>query len=170
MQHLGDITQISGHTAPVVDCIIGGSPCQDVSIAGRRAGLAGALEVWRKVKVKNSEGETEEVWENTHRLYKHKTKEQMVRWYNRSFVYDTDSARYMALGKSIALPYWKWLCKRISAQYERDATMGSLFDGIGGFPLVWEQINGKGSCLWASEIEEFPIAVTRYHFGEEGAG
>ncbi len=79
----------------------------------------------------------------------------------------SDSARYMALGNSIALPPWKWVMKRISAQYERDATMASLFDGIGGFPFLWEQINGKGSCLWASEIEEFPIAVTRYHFEEE---
>ena len=51
--------------------------------------------------------------------------------------------------------------KRLSAQYERDATMGSLFDGIGGFPLIWEQINGKGSAIWASEIEDFCIAVTR---------
>lgn len=42
MKHLGDITQIDGHTAPWVDCIIGGSPCQDLSIAGKRAGLAGA--------------------------------------------------------------------------------------------------------------------------------
>lgn len=56
--------------------------------------------------------------------------------------------------------------KRISAIYEREATMASLFDGIGGFPLIWEQLNGPGSCLWASEIEEFPMAVTRYHFGE----
>lgn len=76
-----------------------------------------------------------------------------------------DSARYKALGNSIALPPWKWILKRICAQYERDATMGSLFDGIGGFPLIWEQINGQGSCLWASEIEEFPMAVTRRRFG-----
>lgn len=76
-----------------------------------------------------------------------------------------DSARYKALGNSIALPPWKWVLKRICAQYERDATMGSLFDGIGGFPLIWEQINGQGSCLWASEIEEFPMAVTRRRFG-----
>ena len=41
MIHLGDITQIRGCTAPVVDVIIGGSPCQDLSIAGKRAGLAG---------------------------------------------------------------------------------------------------------------------------------
>lgn len=77
----------------------------------------------------------------------------------------TAAARYKALGNSIALPPWKWVLKRLCAQYERDATMASLFDGIGGFPLIWEQLNGKGSCLWASEIEEFPMAVTRKHFG-----
>ena len=77
----------------------------------------------------------------------------------------SDSARYKALGNSIALPPWKWVLKRLCACYERDATMASLFDGIGGFPLIWEQINGKGSCLWASEIEEFPMAVTKLRFG-----
>ena len=76
------------------------------------------------------------------------------------------SPRYKALGNSIAIPPWKWVLKRLCACYERDATMASLFDGIGGFPLIWEQINGKGSCLWASEIEEFPMAVTKVRFGE----
>ena len=88
MEHLGDITKISGYTAPVVDCIMGD-------------------------------------------------------------------------GWSIALPPWKWVLKRLCACYERDATMASLFDGIGGCPYLWEQLNGKGTCLWASEIEEFPIAVTK---------
>lgn len=78
----------------------------------------------------------------------------------------SDTARYRALGNSIALPPWKWVLKRLCACYERDATMASLFDGIGGFPYLWEQINGKGSCLWASEIEEFPIAVTKLRIGE----
>ena len=41
MIHLGDITKIHGGTAPVVDVVIGGSPCQDLSIAGKRAGLVG---------------------------------------------------------------------------------------------------------------------------------
>lgn len=41
MLHLGDITKIHGGEAPVVDVVIGGSPCQDLSIAGKRAGLAG---------------------------------------------------------------------------------------------------------------------------------
>ena len=78
---------------------------------------------------------------------------------------EADSPRYKALGNSIALPPWKWVLKRLCACYERDATMASLFDGIGGFPYIWEQLNGKGSCLWASEIEEFPMAVTKLRFG-----
>ena len=77
-----------------------------------------------------------------------------------------DSPRYKALGNSIALPFWDFLAKRISAQYLRPVTMGSLFDGIGGFPLVFERHNGKGTARWASEIEEFPIAVTKLRFGE----
>lgn len=97
MLHLGDITKISGYTAPITDCVVGGSPCQDLSIA---------------------------------------------------------------------IPPWKWVMKRLCACYERDATLASLFDGIGGFPYIWEQINGKGPCLWASEIDEFPMAVTKVRIGE----
>ena len=77
----------------------------------------------------------------------------------------SDSARYKALGNSIALPPWRWVLLRITACYERPATLGSLFDGIGGFPLIWERLNGSGTALWASEIEEFPIAVTKCRFG-----
>ena len=79
----------------------------------------------------------------------------------------SDSARYRALGNSIALPPWKWVLKRLCAQYERDATLGSLFDGLGGFPLIWMQLNGWNSVKWASEIEPFCIAVTKRHFGDE---
>lgn len=78
----------------------------------------------------------------------------------------SDSPRYKALGNSIALPFWFYLLRRISAQYERPATLGSLFDGIGGFPLCWERVNGPGTARWASEIEEFPIAVTKVRFPE----
>lgn len=80
----------------------------------------------------------------------------------------SDSSRFKALGNSIAIPPCKWVLKRLCACYERDATMASLFDGIGGFPYIWEQINGRGTCLWASEIEEFPMAVTIRRFGDEG--
>lgn len=78
-----------------------------------------------------------------------------------------DTARYRALGNSIALPPWRWVLSRLCRQYKTPATMGSLFDGIGGFPLIWEEINGKGSCLWTSEIDEFAIAVTRKRIGSD---
>ena len=45
MKHLGDITKISGHTAPAVSVVIGGSPCQDLSVAGKRAGFDGERSV-----------------------------------------------------------------------------------------------------------------------------
>lgn len=77
----------------------------------------------------------------------------------------SDSARYKALGNSIALPSWFYVLSRLS-EFCEEKTMASLFDGIGGFPLIWETLNGKGTCIWASEIEEFPIAVTKHHFGE----
>lgn len=41
MKHYGDITKIHGWEVPIVDCITGGSPCQDLSVAGKRAGLDG---------------------------------------------------------------------------------------------------------------------------------
>ena len=41
MTHLGDITKINWFTVPPVDVVTGGSPCQDLSVAGKRAGLAG---------------------------------------------------------------------------------------------------------------------------------
>lgn len=78
-----------------------------------------------------------------------------------------DSPRYKALGNSIALPFWDWMLRRMARYLPEDATLGSLFDGIGGFPLIWERIHGKGTARWASEIEPFPIAVTKRWVGEE---
>lgn len=78
-----------------------------------------------------------------------------------------DSPRYKALGNSIALPFWDWMLRRMARYLPEGATLGSLFDGIAGFPLIWERIHGKGTARWASEIEPFPIAVTKKWFGEE---
>ena len=45
---------------------------------------------------------------------------------------------------------------------KRILTMGSLFDGIGGFPLA--AVRNGIDPVWASEIEPFPIRVTKHHF------
>ena len=83
---------------------------------------------------------------------------------------EADTPRYKALGNSIALPFWEWLAARIVESLRSEGvdhpTMASLFDGIGGFPLVFSRCGCHP--VWASEIEEFPMAVTRKHFPEEG--
>lgn len=79
---------------------------------------------------------------------------------------EADSPRYKALGNSIALPYWEWLAKKVTKSLgDEELTMGSLFDGIGGFPLAFQRAGVRP--IWASEIEEFPIAVTKLRFPEK---
>jgi DNA (cytosine-5)-methyltransferase 1 len=76
---------------------------------------------------------------------------------------DSDSPRYKALGNSIALPFWQWMANKMVKYIDgHQPTMASLFDGIGGFPLVFSRAGAKP--IWASEIEEFPIAVTKIRF------
>ena len=64
MKHLGDITKINGDVVPAVDIICGGSPCQDLSVAGKRAGLAGErsglfMEQVRIIKEMRKNGRTD---------------------------------------------------------------------------------------------------------------
>lgn len=108
MKHFGDITKIDGRKVPIVDIITGGSPCQDLSIAGKRAGLQGER-----------------------------------------------SGLFMEQIRII---------KELKEDGTENPTMASLFDGIGGFPLAFQSYGCEP--VWASEIEEFPIAVTKKHFPE----
>lgn len=60
MKHFGDICNIHGDEVPIVDVITGGSPCQDLSVAGKRAGLDGErsglfLEMIRLIKEMRNE-------------------------------------------------------------------------------------------------------------------
>lgn len=81
---------------------------------------------------------------------------------------EADAPKYKALGNSIALPYWQFLADRMVKQLKADGveqpTMASLFSGVGGFELVYK----RAGCepIWASEIENFCIAVTKKHFGD----
>lgn len=78
-----------------------------------------------------------------------------------------DSPRYKALGNSIALPQWYWIFQKMKPYIGENPTLGSLFDGIGGFPLVFESMYGDGAAIWGSEIEPFCVAVTKKHFPED---
>lgn len=79
----------------------------------------------------------------------------------------SDTARYKALGNSIALPQWRWVLERMKPYLPAEPTMASLFDGLGGFPLIWSEIYGEDLVPWCSEIEEFPIAVTKKRLNGE---
>lgn len=73
MKHLGDITKINGAEIEPVDVISFGSPCQDLSMAGKRAGLEGersglfmeAVRIIREMREKtNGRFPTVAIWEN----------------------------------------------------------------------------------------------------------
>lgn len=85
---------------------------------------------------------------------------------------DSDAPKYKALGNSIALPWWQEMAARMVEVLKEDGvtnpTMGSLFDGISGFCLVFKRCGVEPR--FTSEIEEFPIAVCKKHFGDEETG
>lgn len=73
MKHLGDITKINGADIEPVDVITFGSPCQDLSMAGKRAGLEGersglfmeAVRIIKEMREKtNGRFPTVAIWEN----------------------------------------------------------------------------------------------------------
>ena len=73
VKHLGDVSKIKGDEIPPVDIITFGSPCQDMSIAGKREGLAGgrsslfyeAVRIIKEMRCKtNGEYPRFVVWEN----------------------------------------------------------------------------------------------------------
>lgn len=72
----------------------------------------------------------------------------------------TDSAEYKMWGNGVALPVVRIPLHGMTQLGAK--TLGSLFDGSGGFPLAG-LLDGI-ETLWASEIEPYPIAVTEWNF------
>lgn len=73
MKHLGDITKVNGAEIEPVDIITFGSPCQDLSVAGKRAGLDGersglfmeAVRIIKEMRCKtNGKYPSIAIWEN----------------------------------------------------------------------------------------------------------
>lgn len=118
MRHLGNVAEVHGDKIPPVDVITFGSPCQDMSVAGKRAGLDGsrsslfheAIRIIKEMRKKtNGEYPKYAVWENVRKTYagingksyKPMRRESLTKWYN---ALHTDSAEYKMWGNGIALP------------------------------------------------------------------
>ncbi|MEG1565027.1 MAG: DNA cytosine methyltransferase [Bacteroides sp.] len=117
--------------------------------------LSGNYMVWREVKPNKKKHETfEPYWLNTGKPYKPKTPPQMVAWYNKLH---TDGAEYKMWGNGVALPVVRVPLHEMAKLGAK--TMGSLFDGSSGFPLAGYMDGIK--TLWTSEIEPYPIAISK---------
>ena len=76
---------------------------------------------------------------------------------------ESNAPKYRALGNSIALPFWKWLCKNIVNQIRKSGnkfpTMASLFAGIGGFDICWSEAKGApmacAMIYWGEDFKRF---------------
>lgn len=194
MKHLGDITKINGAEIPIVDCICGGSPCQDLSVAGKRAGLDGErsglfmdqIRVVKEMREYDRKANKRTgyfirprymVWENVPgALSSNKGEdfrcvlEETARIAQKDAVIPGPPKSGWSYAGGIVGDGWSIAWRIHDAQFwgvpQRRKRI-ALVDGIGGFPLCWERCNGPGTAIWASEIEEFPIAVTKRHFPEK---
>ena len=107
-----------------------------------------------------------EFWEDVRKTHaeingkKYKPVKDIRKWYDKLH---TDSAEYKMWGNGIALPNAEYVIRGIAEQGAK--TLGSLFDGSGGFPLAG-MLNGI-MPVWASEVEPYPIAVTKSRFKEK---
>ena len=108
MKHLGSVTDVNGAEVEPVDIITFGSPCQDLSVAGKRAGLKHEangddettrsglfMEAVRIINVRNTHATI------NGKPQKDYTKAQMLTWYNKLH---TDSSEYKMWGNGISLP------------------------------------------------------------------
>jgi site-specific DNA-cytosine methylase len=130
------------------------------------ARLQGFPDWWAAIPtIKDMDDDTVAFWQEVRstyaaingKTYKPATKKQMISWYNKLH---TDSAEYKMWGNGVALPVVRIPIHGMAGLGAK--TLGRLFDGSGGFPLAG-LLDGI-ETLWASEIEPYPIAVTKWNF------
>ena len=90
-------------------------------------------------------------------IIKHPAK--LARWHDGLHL---AAAEYKMWGNGMALPNALFFIQRLAALYGWSTVkLGSLFDGSGTMPLAAEMCGVR--AVWASEVEPYPIAVTRTH-------
>lgn len=91
--------------------------------------------------------------------------DKLAAWHNGLH---TDSAEYKMWGNGMALPNALFFVQRAVARVAIDTgkgaanvKLGSMFDGSGTMPLCAAMCGAQP--VWASEVEPYPIAVTKTH-------
>ena len=203
MQHYGDITKIDGYKVPLVDIVCGGSPCQDLSVAGNRKGLQGErsglfMEQIRIVKEMRDEsakrlrsGKTTfdlrciqprfMVWENVPGAFSSNkgedfraVLEEICRVADKTATVPMPKDGRWSSSGCILGDGWSVAWRVHDAQFwgvpqrRKRIALVADFGSESAAEILFER---KSRCgcepVWASEIEEFPIAVTKIRFPEE---
>ena len=137
MKHLGDIRNLNGRDLPPVDIITGGSPCQDLSVAGNRAGLSGErsglfMEQIRIVR------EMRDEYKRTHVCSNSDIKPRFMVWENVPGAFSSNKGKdFQAVLTEIV---------RIAETDAPDVPLpekgkwnksGCLYDDMGGWSVAW---------------------------------
>ena len=148
MKHLGDITLIKGNEAPVVDCVIGGSPCQDLSVAGLRKGLAGArsglyMEQIRIIK---------EMRENDRANGRSgvDVRPRYMVWENVPGAFSTNGGKDFAAVLEEAIRVAEPEAPNVDVPEKGWPTSGCLFDEMGKWSVAWRILDAQ---FWESPRE-----------------
>jgi DNA (cytosine-5)-methyltransferase 1 len=151
MKHLGDITLIKGNEAPVVDCVIGGSPCQDLSLAGKRAGLAGArsglyMEQIRIIK------EMREADANRGKSDVDVRPRYMV-WENVPGAFSTNQGKDFAAVLEEAIRVAEPEAPDVHVPEKGWPTSGCFFDEMGKWSVAWRVLDAQ---FWGTSDKPLP--------------
>lgn len=141
MQHLGDITKISGYDAPVVDVIIGGSPCQDLSIAGKRAGLAGARSglYMEQIRIIKEMRETDVLRGRTGES----VRPRFMVWENVPGAFSSNKGQDFAAVLEEAIRVAEPQAPPVSVPDKGWPTSGCLFDVDGRWSVAWRVLDAQ---------------------------
>ena len=150
MRHIGDITKIKGHDVPLVDVVTGGSPCQDLSCAGKRAGLAGErsglfmeqIRVIQEMREKSAE-----LLKESGNYNPKNVKPRYMVWENVCFAEDT------------------WITCESGYKKIKDVAVGEKVKTLSGryMPVVKTYINKKKDVVELSFMGGEPLIVTPNH-------
>lgn len=165
MKHLGDITLIKGNEAPVVDCIIGGSPCQDLSMAGKRAGLAGArsglyMEQIRIIK---------EMRERDIRMGRTDVdvRPRYMVWENVPGAFSTNGGQDFAAVLEEAIRVAEPEAPNVDAPEKGWPTAGCFFDEMGKWSVAWRVLDAQ---FWGTSDKPLPQRRRRIALVADFAG